>query len=269
MRCTSRADDTTAFDLLFAVYHLHYLESEQKYKSWRRASDATHQTHTQTQTYTHTMSATIELPVARAPTETATVDVSIESDSECSETPVSPQSSIFTSFEDDEASSTCTSIISTTSEEEEDKSSELSSPTTSSIDFECSSSSPSPSSSDSNCDEPTMYTGRITCIPRHITTENYATPKPDLSKWVRVADLDTLDDYDVRCLTPLALEEAELRSRDLRRYARMAAADLRETYVPLKAHEHPEPRSMLRPSVLKDLGRISRLCTSWTVEEED
>lgn len=236
--CTS---DDSAFDLLFAVYALHYLESEQKYKTWRRAPDAIHQTHMQ-----------IPTPVAHAAAATVEVEdsVSAESDSEASETPLSFQFSIFTNFEDDE-SSTSTSTISTSSEEfvEDVKSAELTSPTLATEGSE-------------------IYTGRVlSAIPRHITSENYATPKPDLSRWVRVADLDTIEDYDVRCLTPMALEEAELRSRDLRRYARMAAADLRETSVPLKAHEHREPRGMLRPSALKDLGRHSRLCASWTMED--
>lgn len=283
-RCTS--DDTTAFDLLFAVYHLHYLESEQKYKTWRRDPRATHQT----ETYTHTHSTTVAtLPVeihpataalVSTPTEAATVDddydVAAEPESEALalEDPVSPQYSVFSNFEDDaydseeSSSSTCTSAMSEESANINDEitSFKLSFSPTFNIGLECRCSSPEPVPTSSG------YIGRIaSAIPRHITTENYATPKPDLSRWVRAADLDIVDDYDVRCLTPQALEEAELRSRDLRRYARMVAADLRESSgsKPLKAGEHPEPKGMLRPSMLGDLGRRSRLRQSWAMSDAE
>lgn len=82
-----------------------------------------------------------------------------------------------------------------------------------------------------------------------------------------VEDIDAIGNYNARYLTPSALAEAERRSKHVQHEARMRTYEWARQ-VPLKAHEHPEPQSSrLRRSVLKGLGRSSRLCASWTAQE--
>lgn len=88
--------------------------------------------------------------------------------------------------------------------------------------------------------------------------------KEVIPQWVD--DIDADDNYDARYLTPFARDEAERRSLDIWRSARMAARDLAKV-KPLKAHQHPEPRIRRSPSVLKDLGHSSPLRTSWTMND--
>ena len=85
-----------------------------------------------------------------------------------------------------------------------------------------------------------------------------------------INDIDDIGDYNVRSLTAHALTEAKSRSRKIQRTARMRQLDLVKV-VPLKAHEHPEPRSLLTPSVLKGMGHSSPLRNSFNMEdlEED
>ena len=85
-----------------------------------------------------------------------------------------------------------------------------------------------------------------------------------------IDDVDEIENYNVQWLTLRALGEAKSRSRKIQRTARMRALDLAKA-TPLKAHQHPEPRSRRAPSVLEDLGHLSSLRNSFGVEdlEED
>lgn len=111
---------------------------------------------------------------------------------------------------------------------------------------------------------PSVYVA--SAVPRRVYGEwdGRHEPKQVVPQWVD--DIDADDNYDARYLSPRARDEAERRSLDIWRSARMTARDLAKV-VPLKAHEHPEPRSRRSPSVLKDLGHSSSLQMSWTVDD--
>jgi len=82
-----------------------------------------------------------------------------------------------------------------------------------------------------------------------------STPQIELKE---VDDIYAEPNYHVEWLTEDALAEA--------RTARIRNPDLVKV-VPPKAHEHPEPKSLCRPSISKGHGRSSRLKTSWNVED--
>jgi hypothetical protein len=112
---------------------------------------------------------------------------------------------------------------------------------------------------------PSVYVA--SAVPRRVYSEwdgRREQQKQVVPQWID--DIDADDNYDARYLTPRARDEAECRSLDIWRSARMAVRDLAKV-VPLKAHEHPEPRSPCSPSVLKGLGRLSPLRMSWTMDE--
>jgi len=86
------------------------------------------------------------------------------------------------------------------------------------------------------------------------------------------AELKVVDDiyaephYNMRFLTGDALLEAETRSRKIQRTAQIRNLDLVKI-VPLKPHEHPEPQSRNKPSVLKGQGQSSPLKSSWNADD--
>jgi hypothetical protein len=224
----SRNEDK-AFDILFAIYHFHFLESEQIYQDWRRPVRIINS------------SRTILRETLQHGDFQLECSFSAFSDPE-SETDLS-YASTFLSFDSD---SDLSSLMSSSSEE----SLEDMSPATSHI-------------ASSN------FTGSKTvfvapAIPPHISVlcrNECGTPA---AAYV-VDDLDLYENYDARYLTPRARKEAERRSNDIRKMARSIAREL-EGFIPLKAGEHPAPRNHQSPSALKDLGRSSRLRTCWTIE---
>ena len=118
----------------------------------------------------------------------------------------------------------------------------------------------------------TLSTFVVSAIPRRVydaLQEEKAdafTPEPLQITPGSIDDLDEIVNFNVRWLTSRALAEAKSRSRKVQRTARMRGLDLAKI-VPLKAHEHPAPRSPRTPSVLKDLGRSSRLRNSLNMED--
>jgi len=88
------------------------------------------------------------------------------------------------------------------------------------------------------------------------------------------AELKVIEDiyaephYNMRHLTRDALFEAETRSRNVQRTAQTPNLDLVKI-VPLKPHEHPEPQSRNKPSVLKGQGQSSLLKSSWNADNSE
>jgi len=70
------------------------------------------------------------------------------------------------------------------------------------------------------------------------------------SSYKVVDDIYAKPHYNMRCLTGDAFLEAETRSRKIRRTAQIRNLDL------VKPHEHPEPRSRNKLSVLKARGNL-------------
>lgn len=81
-----------------------------------------------------------------------------------------------------------------------------------------------------------------------------------------VDNIDDFDNYKVEWLTPRALQDAKTRSRKIQRVARMRALALSKA-VSLGLYEHPQPTGRRAPSVLKDLGRSSRLRQTYNLKD--
>lgn len=224
----SRNEDR-AFDILFAVYHYHFLESEQIYQDWRQTTQKIN------------------------PSSTILRDTSHhgEFESECG----------FNAFCDPESdtdlsyASTCLSFDS-----DSDLSSLISSSSQESLDDDI-----SLSSSDI---APSNFTQLravyvAPAIPPHISIlcrKEYGTPTAPCV----VDDLDLHENYDARYLTPRARREAKRRSNNIQNMARSIAREL-EGFIPFKADQHPAPRNHRSPSALRRPGGSSRLRTCWTM----
>ena len=84
-----------------------------------------------------------------------------------------------------------------------------------------------------------------------------------------VDDIDAEPNYHIDWLTDDALDEAQNRSRRIKRTARIRNLDLVKI-VPLKAHEHPVPQGRrCKASVLRGQGHSSPLKSSWNAEDKE
>lgn len=94
-------------------------------------------------------------------------------------------------------------------------------------------------------------------------------PKPLKFSPQSIDDIDDVADYKVEWLTPRAVFDAQKRSREIKRIARMRALAISKGV--LKSHEYPKFISRRRPAELKDLCHSSPLRRSYNlndVEEE-
>ena len=98
-----------------------------------------------------------------------------------------------------------------------------------------------------------------------LKNEEFVTRRAELKL---VDDIDAEPNYHIDWLTDDALDEAQNRSRRIKRTARIRNLDLVKV-VPLKAHEHPAPQGHCKASALKGQGHSSPLKSSWNAEDEE